>query len=36
MQKQVAAHNSAYDTLKNKKAVTYKAPCVVDKGAKVS
>lgn len=31
MQRQVAGHNSAYDTLKLKKPVTYKAPCDVDK-----
>lgn len=31
MQKQVAEHNSAYDTLKTKQSVTYKAPCEIDK-----
>lgn len=31
IQKDIAAHNSAYDTLKLKQAVTYKAPCEVDK-----
>lgn len=31
MQRQVAAHNSTYDTLKTKKEVIYKAPCDVDK-----
>lgn len=30
-QKAVAAHNSAYDSLKTGKDVTYKAPCQVDK-----
>jgi hypothetical protein len=31
MQKDVAEHNSAYDTLKTKQPVSYKAPCEVDK-----
>lgn len=30
MQKDVAEHNSAYDTLKTKQPQTYKAPCEVD------
>lgn len=29
LQKEVAAHNSVYDTLKKKKEVVYKAPCEV-------
>jgi len=31
MQKDVAEHNSRYDSIKNGKAVVYKAPCQVDK-----
>jgi hypothetical protein len=31
MQREVAEHNSAYDTLKGGRAVTYKAPCDVDR-----
>jgi hypothetical protein len=31
MQKDVAEHNSRYDTIKNGKPVVYKAPCAVDK-----
>lgn len=31
MQRAVAAHNSAYDTLKQGREVVYKAPCDVDK-----
>lgn len=31
MQRDVAAHNSAYDTLKNKRPTVYKAPCEIDK-----
>lgn len=30
-QKQVAEHNSRYDSIKNGKAVVYKAPCQTDK-----
>lgn len=30
-QKQVAEHNSRYDTLKTGKEVVYKAPCQIDK-----
>jgi len=33
IQRDVAAHNSAYDTIKRGKAVVYKAPCDVDKPA---
>lgn len=35
MQRDVAAHNAAYDTLKTGKPVVYKAPCDVDKSAPV-
>jgi hypothetical protein len=31
MQKDVAEHNSRYDSIKNGKPVIYKAPCQVDK-----
>lgn len=31
MQRAVAAHNSAYDTLQQGREVVYKAPCDVDK-----
>ena len=31
MQKDVAEHNSAYDTLRTKRPQSYKAPCDVDK-----
>ena len=31
MQKDVAEHNSRYDSIKTGKAVVYKAPCQVDK-----
>lgn len=30
-QKQIAEHNSKYDTLKKGKAVVYKAPCAMEK-----
>jgi hypothetical protein len=30
-QKQVAEHNSKYDTLKEGKTVVYKAPCALEK-----
>lgn len=33
VQREIAAHNTVYDTLKGGKAVTYKAPCDVDKPA---
>lgn len=33
MQREVAAHNSAYDTLQTGKEIAYKAPCDVDKPA---
>jgi hypothetical protein len=31
MQKDVAEHNSRYDSMKTGKTVVYKAPCVTDK-----
>ena len=36
MQRDVAEHNSRYDSLSKGKAVTYKAPCDVDKKQPVS
>lgn len=36
MQKAVAAHNSAYDSLRHKREVVYRAPCDVDKGARTA
>lgn len=36
MQREVAEHNSAYDTLKTKRPVAYGAPCDVDAKPKTS
>ena len=36
MQRAVAAHNSAYDSLVRKREVVYKAPCDVDKNEQVT
>ena len=36
MQRAVAAHNSAFDSLAQKKEVVYKAPCDVDKAKELT